>query len=159
MSRIEELKDRIDSKTLNFVLLTMASLGMYALIWMYRSNQIISEVTQRRIVDLNYFIWITVCIGWSGAFGATEEPSLLLISAAFSIAYGVLSILWAFKARAALVEYALSEHRIYLRMNSFYTFLFQAFYINYCINDLPEEKRRQELFRGDAPSAPGSSHL
>lgn len=156
MSRIEGLKDRIDSKALHFVLLAMASLGMYALIWMYRSNPIISEVTQQRLVDLNYFICIT---GWSGAFGATEEPALLLISAAFSVAYAVLSILWAFKARAALVECALSQHRIYRRPNSFCTFLFPAFFINDCNNDLPEDKRRQELFRGNTPSARGGSHL
>lgn len=158
MSRIEELKDRIDSKTLNFVLLSMVSVGMYTLLWVYRANQIISDVTKSRIVDYTYFIWITVCLGLGGLLASMEEfPGIVLIGAAISIAGNVLMILWAFKARKALVDYALTEHRIYLRMNSFYTFIFSAFYINYCINDLAEEKRRQDLFRGDAAPADKSS--
>ena len=30
-------------------------------------------------------------------------------------------------------------------MNVLYTVLFDIFYINYCINDLPEEYRRQQV--------------
>lgn len=157
MSRIEELKDRIDSKTLNFVLLTIASMGMYTLLWVYRANQIISDVTKARIVDYTYFVWITICLGLGGTLSTlVEDPSLALIGALISLAANVMFIVWAFKARKVLIEYALAEHRIYLSMNIFYTLIFSSFYINYCINDLPEEKRRQDLYRSDPPSPPPS---
>ena len=65
-----------------------------------------------------------------------------------TIASWVLYIVWSFKAKAALQEYALNEHKIDLRMNAFYTFIFTIYYINYCVNDLPEAKRKQEILSG-----------
>lgn len=158
MSRIEELKEKIDSKTLNLVLLTIVSMGMYSLLWVYRANQIISDVTKTRIVDYTYFVWISVLLGLGGTLSTSvEDHSLVLIGGLISLSGSVMYIVWAFKARKVLTEYALTEHHIYLRMNSFYTLIFSSFYINYCINDLPEEKRRQDIYRSDPPSPPPGS--
>jgi hypothetical protein len=60
----------------------------------------------------------------------------------------ILEIVWAFKAKAALQEYVLNEFKIELRMNAFYTFGLTVFYINYCINDLPEVLRKNQILRG-----------
>lgn len=70
------------------------------------------------------------------------------LSGILIVAANALYIVWAFKAKNALSEYALSEHKIDLRMNAFYTFFLNVFYINYCINDLPEEQRKQQILRG-----------
>ena len=38
-------------------------------------------------------------------------------------------------------------------MNGFYTFFLNIFYVNYCINDLPEEQRKQLILRGQTTQA------
>ena len=91
---------------------------------------------------------IVVCIGLSGAFTGLGEESLDIIRGILSIAGGIMYIVWAFRARKALQEYALNEHKTDLRMNRFYTFLFNVYYINYCINDLPEDQRKQQRLSG-----------
>ncbi|WP_256219525.1 hypothetical protein [Pseudomonas sp. PAMC 26793] len=152
MPTINDLKDKIDTKTVNMVLLTIATAGLYLLLWVYRSNLIISETTKIRLVDNTYIIWLAVCIGLSGAFTKTGS-SLDLVGLILSLAGGALYVVWAFKARKALSEYALNEFQIDLRMNSFYTFFLSVYYINYCINDLPEEQRKQNILRGHPQQA------
>jgi len=153
MSTINELKDKIDTKTLNMFLLSVATAGIYLILWMYRNNQIISETTKVRVVYDNYIIWLAVCVGLSGAFANLGDVLFDSISGICTIASAVLYIVWAYKAKRALSEYALNEHKIDLRMNAFYTFLFNVYYINYCINDLPEEQRKQQILRGQASQA------
>ncbi len=70
---------------------------------------------------------------------------MAMISGILAIALGVLYIVWAFRAKKALQEYALTEYKIDLKMNGFYTFIFNIYYINSCINDLPEAQRRQQI--------------
>ncbi|MHC8289505.1 DUF4234 domain-containing protein [Pseudomonas sp. XS1P51] len=150
MSTINELKDKVDTKTLNMFLLSLATAGIYLILWIYKNNKIISETTKTRLVDDNYIIWLAVCVGLSGAFTNLGDVLFDTLSGIFTIASCVLYIVWAFKAKKALSEYALSEHKVDLRMNAFYTFLFNLYYINYCINDLPEEQRKQLILRGQA---------
>jgi len=152
MSTINELKDKIDTKTVNMVLLSIATVGLYLLLWLYRSNLIISETTKIRLADNTYIIWLTVCLGLGGAFSGTDS-ALDLVGFILILAANVLYIVWAFKAKKALSEYALSEFKIDLRMNGFYTFFLNVFYINYCINDLPEEQRKQNILRGHTQQA------
>ena len=148
MPDINELKDKINTKTLNMVLLSTATLGLYLLLWLVRTNQKISETTKIKLVDNTYIIWLAVCLGWSGALSNVGEDLFDVLSGILIIAANALYIVWAFKAKSALSEYALSEHKIDLRMNAFYTFFLNVFYINYCINDLPEEQRKQQILRG-----------
>ncbi|NWC94652.1 MULTISPECIES: hypothetical protein [unclassified Pseudomonas] len=152
MSTINDLKDKIDTKTVNMVLLTIATAGLYLLLWVYRSNLIISETTKVRLADNTYIIWLAVCLGLSGAFSGTGS-SLDLVGLILALAASALYIVWAFKAKQALSEYALSEFKIDLRMNGFYTFFLNVYYINYCINDLPEEQRKQNILRGHTQQA------
>ena len=153
MSTINELKDKINTKTWNLVLLSIATAGIYLILWLYKNSKIISDTTKVRLVDDVYIIWIAVCAGLSGAFANLGNVALDFTSAVLSLASAVLYIVWAFKAKKALTEYALSEHKIDLRMNAFYTFLFNVYYINYCINDLPEEQRKQQILRGQTAQA------
>lgn len=153
MSTINELKDKINTKTWNLVLLSFATAGIYLLLWLYKNNKIISDTTKVRLVDDVYIIWIAVCVGLSSALANLGTVTLDFTSIVLSLAGGVLYVVWAFKAKTALTEYALNEHKIDLRMNAFYTFVFSLYYINYCINDLPEEQRKQQILRGQTAQA------
>ncbi|ELM6650685.1 DUF4234 domain-containing protein [Vibrio vulnificus] len=148
MSTITELKDVVDTKTLNLVLLTVATGGIYPILWMYKNCSILESVTKKKITDSVFIIWVAVCVGLGSSLAGTGDEVLEIIAGLFSIGSWVLYIVWAFRAKAALQEYALNEHKIDLRMNAFYTFLFTVYYINYCINDLPEAKRKQDVLSG-----------
>ena len=150
MSTITELKDQINTKTVNMVLLTIATAGIYPILWLYSNFRIIDKITKTRTANSTFIIWIAVCIGLSGVFTGTGDKALDVMSLILSIAGGTLYVVWAFRARNALQKYALNEHKIDLRMNGFYTFLFNVYYINYCINDLPEVQRKQNILSGQA---------
>jgi len=153
MSDINELKNKINTKTLNMVLLSVATAGIYLLLWLYKSNQKLNETTKIKVVDDTYIIWVAVCFGWGGALSNLGDVLLDSLSGILMIALNVMYIVWAFKAKNALSEYALNEHKIDLRMNGFYTFFLNIFYVNYCINDLPEEQRKQLILRGQTTQA------
>ena len=148
MSTITELKDQINTKTINLVLLSIATGGIYLILWLYDNYKIIDKKTKIRTADNTYIIWIAVCAGLSGFFGGTRIETMNVIGWILFIALEVLYIVWAFRAKNALQEYALNEHKIDLRMNGFYTLLFNIYYINYCINDLPEAQRKQQILTG-----------
>lgn len=148
MPTITELKDAVDTKTLNFVLLTFATAGIYPILWMYKHHSTLESITKKTISDSTFIIWVAVCVGLGGALAGTGDETLDVIAALFTIGSWVLYIVWAFRAKTALQEYALNEHKLELRMNAFYTFLFTLYYINYRINDLPEAKRKQDVLSG-----------
>lgn len=154
MANVSELKDRINTKTWTLVLLTLATVGIYPILWLWRHGPAIEQTTSRSLGGDLFLVWIAVCAGWSGASAGSGEVALDVISLMISIALAVLYIVWAFQARSALQQYALNVHGVDLRMNGFYTFLFTVYYINYCINDLPEAKRKQEILSAHAAQSP-----
>jgi len=139
MSSITELKDALNTKTLNLYLLAIATGGIYPIIWISNNIKSIESTTKKKIIDDNFIIWIAVCVGLGMSLAAAG------IGLVFSLASIVLYAVWAFRVKSALQEYALNEHKVDLKMNAFYTFLFNVYYINYCINDLPEVKRKQDI--------------
>lgn len=149
MPSITELKDTVNTKTLNFLLLTIATGGIYPILWMYRNSPKIASITKKELSSETFLIWLAVCVGLGGALTGSGEAILDLISGILAIAGVVLYVVWGFKAKSVLQEYALHEHKIDLRMNGFYTFMFNVYYINYCINDLPEVKRKQDILSGN----------
>lgn len=154
MAEITALKDKINTKTLNLVLLSIATGGIFPLLWLYKHCPEIEDITGRAISDKTYIIWIAVCVGVSAMLAGTGETVFDVISTLISLASAVLYIVWAFKAKNMLQEYALHEHKVDLRMNGFYTFVFNVYYINYCINDLPEAQRKQQILSGQQPQTP-----
>ena len=148
MAVITELKDALNTKTVHLVLLSIVTAGIYPLMWMYQNTAVIERITKGQIADRTFIIWLAICAGLGGAFSGTESVGINLIGGMLSIASWVLYIVWAFKAKSALQEYALTEHRLDLRLNWFYTLLFTVYYINYCANDLSEDKRRQDIVQG-----------
>ncbi|KPV93066.1 hypothetical protein AN395_00192 [Pseudoalteromonas sp. P1-30] len=151
MSSITELKDSINTKTLNLVLLTFVTAGIYAIVWMFINTPKLEKLTSKKIADNTFLIWLAVCVGLGGAFAGSGEESLDIIAGLLTIASWVLYIIWSFRAKSALQEYALTEHKVDLRMNGIYTFFLTIYYINYCINDLPEAQRKQQILSGQEP--------
>lgn len=132
---------------MNLVLLTIATAGIYPIHRLYNNFKIIDKTTSSTTSE-TYIIWIAVCLGLGGVFSGSPEESMAIIGGVLTIASSVLYIVWAFKAKNALEEYALNTHKINFRMNGFYTFLFNVYYINYCINDLPEAQRKYDVLNG-----------
>lgn len=149
MSNINELKDSLNTKTLNLVLLSIATGGIYPLLWIYKNTSTIERITKNNIASSSFTIWIAVCVGLGSALAGSGVVSIDIVSAILTIASWGLYIVWAFKARKAVQEYALHEHKIDLKTNAFYTILFTFYYVNYCINDLPEAKRKQNILAGN----------
>lgn len=81
------------------------------------------------------------------------------IATLVSLVWIILTIIWAFRARAALQQYALTQFRFELKMNPVWTFLFHIFYINYCINAMPESLAKHRIIYGEPDSRPGITHL
>ena len=125
--------------------LTIATVGIYPIIWLFNNYKIIDKVTNSTTATDTYVIWIAVCVGLSSAFAGTGEEIMDVLSGVLTIASSVLYIVWAFRAKKSLQEYALNIHKIDLRMNGFYTFFFNIYYINFCINNLPEEQRKYSI--------------
>ncbi|ULH13670.1 DUF4234 domain-containing protein [Serratia marcescens] len=165
MNDISTLSQRLATPTLNFVLLTVATCGIWPLLWLYRKQQIISDTTGYPVSGDIFVIWLAVCFGLGRQFGVMASPdlagydtgsdTLLALSGILSLACGVMYIVWAFKARAALRHYALNTFRFDLKMNAFYTVAFNVFYITYCINDMQQALAKHQIIHGAAaPQAP-----
>lgn len=140
-----DLKQRIGLPTGTFLLLTIATAGFYALYWLVRNTPLIAEAGRRPIVGEAYLLVVAGLFGWGGMLGQYGETAALL-GGLLSLAGAVMGIIWAFKAKDALVSYAATTYGIDYRMNGFYTFIFGYFYINYCINEIPEEQARLHAF-------------
>ncbi|TBL69061.1 hypothetical protein [Hafnia alvei] len=163
MTDINTLSQRLNTRTLHFVLLRMVSCGVWPLLWLYKKQDIISETMGYPLYGNLFIIWLTVCFGLSRQLGvmATPDPYsndslgdiLLALSGLLSVASSVMYVVWAFKARTALRHYALNTFRFDLKMNAFYTVLFNVFYITYCINDMQQALAKHQIIHGQPASA------
>jgi len=155
MNDISLLSQRLATPTLNFVLLSIVTFGVWPLLWLYKKQEIISETTGYPLYGNLFIIWLAVCFGVGRQMAAMASPdlagydptsdALLGLSAVLSLACAVMYIVWAFKARTALRHYALNTFRFDLKMNAFYTVVFNVFYINYCINDMPQALAKHRI--------------
>ncbi|WP_272925912.1 hypothetical protein, partial [Vibrio sp. V27_P1S3P104] len=75
----------------------------------------------------------------------SSTPDLEVLGGLLSIISSIFYIVWAFKAKKALQKMMLNDHKIDYSMNSFYTFFFNIYYINFCINELAEEVEKSNL--------------
>ena len=149
MANITDLKDALATKTLTLVLLTILSTGIYPTMWMYLNTEKIEKITGKAIANQKYIINIACCMGLSSIIaslarlrGAETLPTICVL---LSLTCTALVTVWAFKAKSAIEDYALTQHKIDLKMNVFYTFLFNLAYINYCANNLPELQRKKQI--------------
>lgn len=141
MNDASALKNQLQLSTGMLVLLQLITLGIYPVIWLYKHMKVVNEIVGAEMISemfLTVQIILTIlnliCLfsGFGGLFG--------LIA-------GIIWIVWAFKARTILVNYAAKQLNVDLRTNGVWVFFFTLFYINYCINDLPNVASRQTALR------------
>jgi len=155
MNDISTLSQRLATPTLHFVLLSIATFGVWPLLWLYKKQDIIRETTGMPGYGNLFIIWLAVCFGVGRQLAAMASPdiagydptsdTLLGLSAVLSLACAVMYIVWAFKTRAALRHYALNTFHFDLKMNAFYTVLLNVFYVTYCINDMPQALAKHRI--------------
>ncbi len=148
---INILKRVIDTKVMNFVLLSVVTCGIYPMMWLYMNQPKLAEEMKNEFVAKDYPLWLAIVtgLGWLlsdiGIELSENENIFDLLSGLLSIASAVMIILWAFKAKSALQAYALNEFKFELKMNPFYTFIFNIYYIVYCINDMESELQKHNI--------------
>lgn len=138
------LKNLFNISTGILVLLQIVTLGIYPLVWLARRKHAANAIVGDELVSETFMVTIIVLTALSLLLIPTGFSSL------FSLAVGIMWIVWSFKARRILQTYAATQCQTALRMNSLYTFFFTVFYVNYCINDLPHITQRQTALRPTA---------
>lgn len=78
MTDITMLGTRLNTKTLNFVLLSFVTFGIYPLMWLYRKQGIIIDATKVSFSSDLYVLWIAICYGISRQLSVmgTTDPEL-----------------------------------------------------------------------------------
>ncbi len=135
------LKNTLNMSTWLLVLLDVVTIGIYPLIWMWQKREAINKEVGAVLISDTFIIVMAIMTALNLICVVTDYGSY------FGLAAGIGWIVFGFKARKILVAYALSELKIDLRMNGFYTFLFTLFYVVYCINNLPALSDRQSMLR------------
>ncbi|MFK0312019.1 DUF4234 domain-containing protein [Pseudomonas sp. NPDC090233] len=146
MTSPAELKSQVNRKTFHLILLEIVTCLLYQLIWMQKTNQQLREATGKAVSSETYIIWLCVCLGLAGAFANTGDPSVNALCGLLAIIRIVMNIVWAFKARRVLLDYAHSHQQPQFTMNPLYTLLFNTYHINYCINALGDLDARQSPY-------------
>lgn len=156
------LKDKLNTSTQKLVLLSAATGGIYMLMWLYRHHDTITEEVEQGFSSRVMIIWMAVCFGMAAflrplfpvqidEYGYSYDSlaeTMSVICFLLSLAAIVLYIVWAFKARMALQQYALTQYRFELKMNPVWTILFHVFYISYCINAMPDALAKHQIIHG-----------
>ena len=151
MNDINSLKNSLDTKVLNFVLLTAVTGGIYPLMWLFLYQRKLTEAMKDNFVDSNYPLWIAIAtgLGWflsDISYEISNEETILDHNATLlSFASVVMYIVWGFKAKASLQDFVLKEFKFELEMNVFYTFLFNVYYIVYCVNSMESEYQKHRI--------------
>jgi hypothetical protein len=145
---ILELKEQAYVKTLNFIGLTLITGGIYVILWFAKNNEDIENLFNAEKSNKNYTIYLAVCLGLGTVLNSFMVLELMLIAQILPIIYSILLIIWALKIKKAMLSYAINEYKVNYSMNTFYTVIFNLYYINYCIDDLnnivEKEKRIKE---------------
>ncbi|PVZ87434.1 hypothetical protein C9426_12755 [Serratia sp. S1B] len=148
---VNTLKNSINTKVLNFFLLTIATGGIYPMMWLYLNQKKLTDEMKNDFIAIDYPLWLAVVTGFGwllSDIGIAISNNVTILdhaSTLLSLASGVMTIIWAFKAKTALQTYALNEFKFELKMNPFYTFIFNIYYIVYCINDMEAELQKHQI--------------
>ena len=151
MNDINLLKDTLDTKVLHFLILTVVTGGIYPLMWLFLNQRKLTEAMKDNFVDSNYPLWIAVAtgLGWflsDFSYEISDEDTILdYIATLLSFTSAVMYIVWGFKAKTAIQAYVLKEFKFELKMNIFYTLIFNIYYIVYCINSMGTEHQKNKI--------------
>ncbi|MEY1581279.1 DUF4234 domain-containing protein [Providencia manganoxydans] len=150
MSDINYLSKKLNTTTLQFVLFTILTAGIYPVIWLYKTSQLIETETQQVVIHPYYYIIASMLLGWEMVLGDARlvmsmGSDFYGFSMILSKVYFIVLIVWAFKAKSILQMYYLKMHGVDIKPNAFYTLIFSVYYINFLINSISEIKEKSDL--------------
>jgi hypothetical protein len=141
MNNASDLKKEMNMTTGMLVLLNIITLGIYPVIWMYKHAKVANAIVGDQLYSDLFVTVQAVLVVLNVLCLFTGYGSI------FGLIAGIVWVIWAFKAKNILTTYAAKQLGIDLRMNSVWTFFFTVFYVQYCINDLPNAAARQTALR------------
>lgn len=150
MSDISTLKEKINIKTFHFLLLSMLTLGLYSYVWLYKVSTAVEEVTRTKVMTETYLVGFLTLSGLGTLLIVIPVAYAEELSHLWNVTTLLVSLVWCFRVRRAIRAYALAEYNFEPPMNRVYTVLFVFCHINYCINALPDDKKKHE--RGQQPT-------
>lgn len=151
MENINALKNKIDTKVAKFVLLSVVTGGIYPMMWLYLNQPKLTEHMKNEFVAKDYPLWLAIVTGFGwllsdiGIAVSDNVTVFDLVAKQLMYASMIMYLVWAFKAKKALQAYTLNEFKFEVKMNLFYTFIFNIFYIVYCINDLEPKLQKHNI--------------
>ena len=125
------------------VFLSVITLGVYSVYWMYNRSMLLEQIHPKEPINKNFMF---LCIGvWalSFIFSMTSGPTMnapgphpqgLPPSFLIQFVSAVLFLIWAFLFHARLNRFLQAAGLPHRTLHPIFTFLFQAFYLSYKIN-------------------------
>ncbi|MFY3772419.1 MAG: DUF4234 domain-containing protein [Pseudomonadota bacterium] len=152
MPDFDSLSKKLNTPTLQFVLLTLLTAGLYPFIWLYKTSQLIESETQQQAIHPYYYLALLALCGWELLLGdawivASVGEGIYEFSSVLSKICMILLIVWSFKAKRLLQIYYLKNYGIDIKPNTFYTLIFGVYYINFLINSLADIQEREMLIQ------------
>lgn len=157
MKEITTLKTINNQGTWRFFFLSIVTMGIYPLMWAWKNTDLFNKEMNSQVKS-NILLAITIlytvavifeAFSWESLspLGYDTEESLAFefISNLIYLAAAICWIIWAIQMKKALEFYAATEFGLNLKLNMFWTILFQYLYINYCINDLENHLVKQQV--------------
>lgn len=164
MKDINTLKSITNQGTGQFVLISLLTAGIYPVMWAWKNADAFNSELKEKTFESKMFIYLAIVMGLSlhmdvlsmmnnayhDRYTAGPDDIYTILSNVFSISVTVFWVVWSFKMKRALENYAEREFGITLYLNRTLTFLFQYFYINYCMNALEEDLARNNYVNHSA---------
>ena len=144
-------------KTLYFVLLSIATFGIYPIIYMWRISPLLENHLKKKMPDTGLLYAATVSYGLMILITILAFASLLSMIGEISfydleffmtlnnltdflwLISIIIFITWSIKVQNLIREYVV-EQKLNININQIYTIIFTTFYINYLVNQMIEEQ-------------------
>jgi hypothetical protein len=140
----------VPTSLMMFILFTVLSCGIYPLIWLTKNISYFNSVVSGRGVQFKDIVIIGALWSWSSVIqGVTpEEDNGLIIQGLVIMALNIALLVYHYifitnPFISGLDKNLLEHHRVDLRPNKFWAFIFAYFYIAALINKIDELKERQ----------------
>lgn len=134
----------INLKTGMLFLFSFLSSSVFLLLHIDRLSAALTKITNSdsKCLRRGYAVFLACAAGLSTQIQITaltaDSKGVSLLGSLCSLVAGAAMIYWAFEIRKVIQAYYTEKYSSNYQMNGFYTFLFNVFYINYCINELLE---------------------
>ena len=133
--------------------LTIITLSIYYIVWLYRRTQILNQLTPNKIGDR--FIQVTLLLFSISLLVSVGEvvlepsPTYVLVSDSLGYLSGIFELVWVFKFRNRLVDDVLEGEDTRSEVGPILTFFFQIFYLQYKINQQLDKLQAVDRTRSD----------